>query len=209
MKLLILSDIHYPFASMADITAIIKKEKPDNLLLLGDNIELEKFSDKKRVYKHFLSRLSKVFPMEKSIIMLGDNDYTYFGGDEVIKILDSFPLMNKGKYFVFKLGNMVFFHGNLEKSTVMEKVGYHFVRHVSKININIAPFILSTIIRFYFGLPRQNYLFIGHLHYLGKIWKNVFCGVLNKKSEIFENSSGYVTVKHRGFDVEEIKLHHL
>ncbi|MGC9098980.1 MAG: hypothetical protein ACP5HW_00310 [Candidatus Micrarchaeia archaeon] len=209
MKMLILSDIHYPSATLGEISRIIKSEKPSNLVLLGDNLELELFKKKDLAYKEFLSKLDKIFPLRKSIIMLGDNDYTYYSGEEIPKILDSFSPINKREYFVFRIGNMNFFHGNLEKSLIVEKIGYHFVKHVSRIHINIAPYILSSLVRFYFGLPIGEYLFLGHLHYLGILGKNVFCGTLGEKSNIFKSSLGYVTVEHKNFEVKSISLHHI
>ncbi|MGB9732348.1 MAG: hypothetical protein ACPLYE_00395 [Candidatus Micrarchaeales archaeon] len=208
-KLLIFSDMHYPISSIKTISRILQIEKPDNILLLGDNIELEMFKKKELAYKNFLLRLNRIFPLSKSIIMLGDNDYTYVGSDKILSIIDSFSPINRGEYFLFRIGNMNFFHGNLEKSKLIEKIGYKFITKVNKVNEKFAPTILSHLVKFYFGIPKKEYLFLGHLHYLGKFDKTVFCGTLNYKAQYFSNSLGYVTVEHKGFNAHEdnIKLH--
>ncbi len=209
-KLLILSDVHYPLFSLSAIARIVRKEKPDNLLLLGDNIELELFKEKEEAYEAFLSKLDKIFPLSRSFVLLGDNDYVHAESEEILSLIDSFSPMNKGEYFFLNLGNMYFFHGNLENSKIVEKIGYHFVKVSRKIHEKIAPILLSYLVRFYFGIPRDKFLFLGHLHYLGTVGKTVFCGTLNNKAQYFSNSLGYVTVIHSKFNVQKhgIVLHH-
>ncbi|MGC8586127.1 MAG: metallophosphoesterase [Candidatus Micrarchaeia archaeon] len=210
-KLLILSDVHYPISSLATLGKIIRKEMPDNLLMLGDNIELEMFREKGLAYKTFLSRLNRIFPLSKAFIMLGDNDYAYAGSKEILHIIDSFSPINRGAYFFFKIGNMIFFHGNLEKSKFVEKMGYYFVLASRKASERLVPTMLSILVRFYFRIPRNDYLFLGHLHYLGLVGRTAFCGTLNYKAQFFADSLGYITVEHDNFDVSEegVKLHHV
>ncbi len=209
-KLLILSDVHYPIFPLSGIAKIIHKERPDNVLFLGDNIELDMFKKKELAYERFLSELNKVFPLSKSMLLLGDNDFAYVENKEILQLLDHFDILNKGEYFLFQIGRMHFFHGNLEKSKTVERLGYHFVLVSEKIHEKIVPFLLSNVVRFYFKIPRSDYLFLGHLHYLGMVGRTVFCGTLNRKAQYFSNSFGYVTVEHENFvPVEEgITLHH-
>lgn len=202
-KLLVLSDIHYPIGSIRIISAIIKKEKPANIALLGDNIELSMFDDPKYAFREFYSSLNKIFPINKSIIILGDNDYQYAKKNNLIKIVESYNPINKGALLFFKKGRMNFFHGNLEKSMPVEKIGHHFVKISNRISQRIAPWLLANMIRLHFGIKRSDYLFMGHLHYLGLSGKNIFCGTLNYKFMPFSNSLGYVTVLHKGFVVSE------
>ena len=126
-KLLILSDVHYPIFPLSGIAKIIHKERPDNVLFLGDNIELDMFKKKELAYERFLSELNKVFPLSKSMLLLGDNDFAYVENKEILQLLDHFDILNKGEYFLFQIGRMHFFHGNLEKSKTVERLGYHFV----------------------------------------------------------------------------------
>lgn len=210
-KLLVLFDIHYPIGDLATINRIIKAERPDNVVLLGDNIELERFKDHRKAYIEFFSGFNKLFPLRKCIVMLGDNDYQYASDKSVGDIVQSYGPMNKteGSMLFFKKGTMGFFHGNMEKNKVTEKFGYYFVLGSNKISYRIAPKILSSLSRLYFGLGKNDYMFLGHLHYLGIMKNTVFCGTLNYEFMPFPKSLGYVTLSHEEFVPlrESIKLH--
>ncbi|MGC9204889.1 MAG: hypothetical protein ACP5FN_01245, partial [Candidatus Micrarchaeia archaeon] len=197
----VISDAHYPICKLSLIRKIISKEKPDNVVLLGDNIELSMFKEHLLAYKHFFRDFNRIFPIKKSIIMLGDNDCPFADRKEITKLVESYSPMNGsgGKLFFFKIGAINFFHGNLEKSAAVEKIGYHFVLNANKISYKIAPKILSALIRFHFNIAKEEYLFMGHLHFLGVIKNNVFCGTLNKEFTPFPDSLGYVTLVHENF----------
>ena len=201
--MLIFSDIHYPIGSLSTVKKAIAREKPSTLVLLGDNIELSLFDDHFKAYHEFFSSLDRIFPIKRSIIMLGDNDYQYASDSRVSEVVKSYsPINSKGGNFkFFKIGNMNFFHGNLEKSEVIEKIGYFYVKTVNKINYKIAPSMLAFMSRLYFGVKQSDYMFLGHLHYLGILKNNVFCGTLNHKFMPFPNSLGYVTLLHKDFRV--------
>ena len=110
MKLLIISDAHYPDKSCSGIFEIIHRESPDNIVLLGDNVD-SKIGNKKTIdlYKEFLEKYSHYFPIKDTILLLGDNDY---GADkELEQYLHSMDFMNGISLFSFRIGNMFFFHG--------------------------------------------------------------------------------------------------
>ena len=90
-------------------------------------------------------------------------------------------------------------------------MGHHFVKLSNKVNQKIAPWILGNMVRLNFGIGRKENLFIGHLHYLGILGKNVFCGTLNYKFMPFADSLGYVTVLHKDFSAVKngINLKHV
>ena len=211
--MLIFSDIHYPIGTLSTIKKAIAKEKPSTLVLLGDNIELSMFNDHFKAYREFFSGLDEIFPIKRSIIMLGDNDYQYASDFRVSEVVKSYsPINSRGDHFkFFKIGDMNFFHGNLEKSEIIEKIGYFYVKTANKINYRIAPAMLAFLSRLYFGVKQSDYMFLGHLHYLGISKNNVFCGTLNHKFMPFPNSLGYVTLLHNDFKVvsASIKTKHL
>ena len=211
--MLILSDIHYPIGNLRTIRKIIEREKPSTLVLLGDNIELSMFNDHFKAYHEFFSGLDSIFPIKRSIIMLGDNDYQYASDFRVSEVVKSYsPINFRGYGFkFFSIGNMNFFHGNLEKNEFIEKIGYIYVKTVNRINYEIAPKMLAIMSRLYFGVKNSDYMFLGHLHYLGISKNNVFCGTLNHKFMPFPNSLGYVTLRHKNFNVVpgSIKITHL
>ena len=144
--------------------------------------------------------------LEEAIDLIGKKNtkLVWLGSDSrVSEVVKSYsPINSKGGNFkFFKIGNMNFFHGNLEKSEVIEKIGYFYVKTVNKINYKIAPSMLAFMSRLYFGVKQSDYMFLGHLHYLGILKNNVFCGTLNHKFMPFPNSLGYVTLLHKDFRV--------
>ncbi len=200
-KLLVFSDIHYSIGRMSTLREVIATEKPDNVALLGDNIELSLFNDAKKAYEEFFPAFNKLFPIRKTIVMLGDNDYQYAHNKDLVKIVESYSPINFGmnNMIFFKKGKINFFHGNLEKSEIIEKLGHYAVRHLNKIDYRIVPSLLSSLVRLNFLIPSSEYLLLGHLHFLGLIKRTVFCGTLNYKSTPFPRSIGYVTIMHDKF----------
>ena len=70
-KILVLSDIHYPLPISEMFIDIIKKERPDGVILLGDNVDdYETGRDLLDIYKEFIRKYEKVFPLEKTIMLI-------------------------------------------------------------------------------------------------------------------------------------------
>lgn len=211
--MLIFSDIHYPIGKLKTVENAVKKEKPDNLVLLGDNIELSRFTDHKKAYSEFFAQLDSIFPIKKSIIMLGDNDYQYASDNSVADIVLAYDPINSkaGELIFFSKNSMHFFHGNLEKSKIIERIGYEFVIASNHINYTIAPKLMAFVARNWFRVKKEDYMLLGHLHYLGLHNRNIFCGTLNREFTPFPNSIGYVTLEHKNFAPipESIKLFRL
>ncbi len=212
MKLLILSDVHYP-NSNNDAFSIIKNEKPNNLLLLGDTIDNSK-SNKTilELYKIFFNKLKTLLPINSVYAIVGDNDYSLSNEKKILDFLNSLDLANKNKFFI-KKGNMVFFHGNLETSLKQESIGRQMLQTSKTLKLDkIAIFFLSLLIRIKLKAPFSKYLFFGHLHYLGKIPPKTFvCGTLSKEKIIYEKqkSYGYVIVEHENFIFKNAKINYL
>ncbi len=205
MKLLIISDLHYNGGEMRELAGIIGREKPDNLVLLGDNIDPKKFGSV-RLYRGFISGLSKSFKLSRTILILGDEDYAHLKDrDAVLRYVDSLGTMNgRGEHFVYRRGNMTFFHGNIERSQHLEQLGKRIILFSVANNVHhLIPFAVSVWARLALFTAR-GYLFIGHIHFLGKVraTKTTFCGTLNRKAKYFNDRSlGYVVVNHSGFEI--------
>lgn len=209
MKLLILSDVHYPNSKDAAFS-IIKKENPDNLLLLGDTIDSSK-SDKTiiELYELFFNNLKTIIPINSVYAIVGDNDYSLSNEKVILDFLNNLNLANPNKFFI-KKGNMTFFHGNLETSLKQESLGKQILQKSKSIKLDIfAIFVLSFLIRMKFKISPFNYLFFGHLHYLGKITKKTFvCGTLSENKIIYEKqkSYGYIIIEHENFIFKNAKI---
>ncbi|MEM0201691.1 MAG: metallophosphoesterase family protein [Candidatus Micrarchaeaceae archaeon] len=209
MKLLIFSDIHYPIGRLETIESSIDNEKPNNVALLGDNIELSMFRDHKKAYREFYDKFDNIFPIRRSIVIVGDNDYQYSDmhsiRGEIDALIERRPI-NRSNLIFFKIGNANFFHGNLEKQLYVEKLGQFFVKSANHISYDLAPQILSGLVRMHFKISKDEYLFLGHLHYLRIIRKNVFCGTLNYRFMPFPASLGYVAVEHNNFRIRRVRI---
>lgn len=205
-KLLVLSDVHYPLTSIAEVAAIIRKVRPDNVALLGDNIEPSASAlPATQLYRRFVGLMSKAFPMRRTILMLGDNDYLLHGdSDRIFRYVDSLGTMNDD-HVLYRCGNMVFSHGNIERSRHLEAAGKAAVGVFRGIGAQGAvPAIVCALARLLLRVGPLDYLFLGHIHLLRKMAaeRTVFCGTLNRHAAYFgRDSLGYVVVRHDGFRI--------
>ncbi len=208
MKLLIISDLHYRGGGIRELAAIIRKERPDNLVLLGDNVDPKELGSV-RLYKEFIALLSKEFPLRKTVLMLGDEDYAHLRDrDQVLKYIKSLRTMNgKEEHFRYAIGNMVFSHGNVERSHHLEMLGKKIILFSVANNVHqLIPLAVSAWARVALRAGRS-YLFIGHMHFLGKVGltSTTFCGTFNRNAKYFnEHSLGYVIVNHKNFAVHSM-----
>ncbi|MEM4115710.1 MAG: metallophosphoesterase family protein [Saccharolobus sp.] len=211
MKLLILSDVHYPIGSKETALEIIKSVNPEQIIFLGDVVDnYNSTNSLLDLWDDFLEFLANNNSLEKSIFLYGDNDIT----DSTTKRneLKTISDFIKNKYKIellrtYSIGNMFFFHGNIEKSHIAEKMGYYGVKVANLINKNIVPNILASNIIKTYG-TEDKYNFFGHIHYLGKIEniKTTFCGTLNKNLQVFGNNSlGYVVINTENYNIPSFK----
>ena len=211
MKLLIISDVHYPDKSSLGIFDIIEKEKPDNIVLLGDNVD-PKIGKKKALdlYREFLHVFSQHFSIADTILLLGDNDCSDKALEHYLHAMD---FMNGISLFSFRIGNMFFFHGNIERYKSAEKMGSTIGNILSRISPGFIPSTMALLTRFKYHFTK-GYLFLGHIHILSMNKKDIFCGTLSSKNTLSglegrADKKGYVIVEHNGFfidDPADIKL---
>ena len=212
-KILVVSDLHYPTPRSELLHKIIKGEKPDMVVLLGDVID-NSGSGRKVIdlYREFVSSYRKSFPLSKSVMLLGDNDGRnpdYSISSEVASFLEGLGIANKD-LITYRDGNMFFFHGNLEDSFIKEKMGYYAGKIAVKLSRRLMPALLLWLVRRRFKLSGDTILFIGHLHYLGIIGKGVVCGTLHSRKILYgkKDSMGYVLLDYNGrrLGVEDVKI---
>jgi predicted phosphodiesterase len=212
-KILVLSDLHYPSPISSHFKNIIKKEHPDIVVLLGDVIDDSKSkASMLNLYKEFIKKFKSVFPIEKSIILLGDNegrmkDYTI--NKKISDYLSTLKKINKNN-ITYTYKNLFFFHGNIERSFFQERMGYFIGKIALSIHKKLLPYTLMKMIRIKFKLSNNTIPLIGHIHYLGIVDNGVFCGTLHKQKILYEKqkSLGYVVINDDKpkISISDIKL---
>ena len=219
MKILILSDIHYPVDSFGTIESIIKKETFDKLIFLGDVVDtIYSPLQLTVIWKEFFDKLSQIVPKSKMVILYGDNDIciTVNGKQEKSNNYEEqiSNAINMPVFRTYKLGNMFFFHGNIETSHITEKIGYYAVKTANSIGIvDFIPKQVAISIQKKYG-TKNMYNFFGHIHLLEKYEdiKTTFCGTLNIKNMPFADSLGYVVAEtdeiYNITSMEKIELKH-
>jgi len=201
-KILVLSDIHYPLPESELFEDIIAEESPDNVFLLGDNVDNYGTNyDLLDIYKEFIKRFSSVFPLEKTAIILGDNDYQ--GDKRIPNYIDRLEKLNDN-VFTYSYKNLFLFHGNIENGNhTMEVLGKYAGLAMKGINKIMLPELLMKRIRSIYNINNDKIVLAGHIHYLGYVKGGVFCGTLNTDPIIYKgkDSLGYVLIESNDYAI--------
>ena len=211
-KILVLSDVHYPLPKSELFEDIIAEESPDKVFLLGDNVDNYGTNyDLLEVYKDFIKRLLSVFPLEKTAIILGDNDYQ--GDKRIPNYIDRLEKLNDN-VFTYSYKNLFLFHGNIENGNhSMEILGKYAGIAMKGVNKTLFPELLMKRIRSIYNIDDDEIVLAGHIHYLGYVKGGVFCGTLNREPIIYKrgDSLGYITVqaKYNEIGYDDIKIHRI
>ncbi len=216
MKLLVISDLHYPLPYSRLYPKVIRKEKPDIVVLLGDVVAANNSREIVEVYKRFIKEYVCVFPTKNTVFLVGDNEgrnSDYSLNRQVFNFLKGIPKLNKD-LLTYSYKNLFFFHGNLESSFRQESAGRKIAKAFASLDKRIVPYLLAKAVRHKFGLKRNTIALLGHLHYLGFSDNSVFCGTFSKEREVYaaEDSLGYVVVNIYGeqeIGKKDISLVHL
>jgi len=216
LKILVISDLHYPMPYSRYYKKIIKKEKPNIVVLLGDVVAPKTPKDALPLYSKFMQGYRKAFPTEKTVILLGDNEgrlEDYSINQSVVHFLEGIKKLNGGLIY-YRYKNLFFFHGNIEKSFSHEKIGRIILGIAYPIEKRIMPYVLIKLVRIIFKLKKTDLPMLGHLHYLGFSDGGVFCGTFMRKKIVYERpeSLGYVTIIDKGgkkISMQDITLHRL
>ena len=209
-KLLLLSDIHYPTGRSREVFSILRKERPDIVALLGDVVAASKEA-LVDYYRSFFD--SYAFPLESTVLVLGDNDFGTSPGFR--NFIDGLNTLATSYVFV-RYGNLFLTHGNIEGRGVLSPFLEGAGGYLAKMLRPIAPSLLSSAVRLRYSVRDGEYLFLGHIHYLGKVssTNSVFCGTFSTEKIVYppELSLGYVTAeltRSRVSGPGAVFLHHL
>jgi len=201
-KILVLSDIHFPHPYSRHFEKVIRKEKPDLVVLLGDNISPFSKQSLVKTYEKFISIYKRVFPLNRTVFILGDNDgldNRYRPNKEVILYLSFMPKLNSS-FFEWRYKNLVFTHGNIESSYKEEKAYFLIAKILTYINKGIVPKVVSKALKFRLRVKSGTFVFAGHIHYLGNADSVYFCGTFSKEKLLYDKdeSLGYVVIRDTG-----------
>jgi predicted phosphodiesterase len=211
-RILILSDVHYPVPSIETVKSIIAKESFDKLIFLGDVIDTTYSSmDFASLWKEFFNNVFSIVPLSKIVVLYGDNDISITVKGTASKVanyeLEIAKAIGIPALKTYRLGNMFFFHGNMETSHLVEKIGYYAVKTANRLGAtNIIPKQLALTIESKYKTEKM-YNFFGHIHLLQKYddIKAVFCGTLNSQNIIYQNSIGYVVIEtNDNYEIESM-----
>jgi len=208
-KILVLSDIHYPLPESELFEEIINDENPDKVFLLGDNVDnYETAYDLLDLYREFIHKFSAIFPLDKTALIIGDNDYQ--GDDRIVKYINSLDKLNNDA-FTYTYKNLFLFHGNIENGNhAIEILGKYAGLAMKGINKMLLPELLMKRIRSMYNIDEEEIVLAGHIHYLGYVKGGVFCGTLNTKPIIYKGkeSLGYVVIEssNNKIEYEDIKI---
>jgi len=208
-KILVLSDVHYPLPESELFEEIINDENPDKVFLLGDNVDNYGTTyDLLDLYKEFIDKISAIFPLEKTAIIIGDNDYQ--GDDRIVDYINSLNKLNNNA-FTYTYKNLFLFHGNIENGNhIMEILGKYAGLAMKGVNKTLLPELLMKRIRSMYNIDSNEIVLAGHIHYLGYVKGGVFCGTLNTEPIIYKgkDSLGYVVIESSDSKIsfEDIKM---
>ncbi|MGC8582069.1 MAG: hypothetical protein ACP5MW_07015, partial [Thermoplasmata archaeon] len=155
------------------------------------------------IYKEFIGKYEKVFPLEKTIMLIGDNDYQ--NRKDVLEYIKSLPTINGNDVFTYQYKNLFLFHGNIESAHWQELFGKYAGIVASKISDSLLPQMLANKIIKKFRIPEDFITLLGHIHYLGGVDSAIFCGTLNQERIIYpkEMSLGYVVINEHSSEINE------
>ncbi len=176
MRVLVLSDIHYPHTDTRVLISIVKKEKPDKLILLGDIIN-DKGYDK------------KLFKLVERLV--GDNYYFVKGDEDKVNYgLSKLTMEINGVRFLFAHGHKLQMVGDEPVEYIAEKI--------KSINKN-APLLMYAIVARLRNIFFKGEIVLGHVHALRRFKRlRVTCaGTLTDLNNIY-NEKGYVVIDTTG-----------
>ena len=182
MKILVLSDIHYPFTDTDAVKTAIKTEHPDKLILLGDTIENAR--DKKKFFNLIPKSLKK-------------NTYYIIGDEDKVRAKYEILKLKIGKEkFVFVHGHQ--FNIGSDRTTAYIAFAFKVFRK------DLPLFAFSKRAREKLRLTDE-YLVLGHTHGLKyfKSIRTVCSGTMSSLKGVY-NDRGYVVIDNGRIELRRL-----
>ena len=176
MKILVLSDVHYPLIDDADLSSIIREEKSDKIIFLGDSVSEA---------RHVSGFLDIVKKSQETL-----SDVVFIQGDEDSEFLPCVDLVA----FELDGSRFVFVHGD-KFNIGSEHLTFSLASALHKINKTLPAVAYATVGKIRYG-KIQDYLILGHAHVLAYFprLKVVCAGCLTKTNNLY-NDRGYVIIE--------------
>lgn len=171
MKLLVLSDVHFPYTNANFIKNLLKQIDPDKIILLGDIFEekqgAERFFDLLKSYRY--------------IMINGDNDK--------IKSIDIYRETIDGKKFVFMHGHQF--------QIINEKTTGKLALVGKRLHQDLPLILHALYARVALHLANE-YLILGHTHALRyiKLLRTAYAGTLYKFGGWVYADRGYIIIEN-------------
>jgi len=175
-KILILSDIHYPYCDTNLLKSIVEKEEPSLIVLLGDIIVKGEIVEFLRIIKN----------KSRVIYIRGDED-VYDEDTELLRI------HHNGRKYIFLHGHQYF----------NEKSEYSLAKLLMRINKRLPPFLFCLFFRIL--LHESGTLILGHSHAL-VFFKSLNCanaGTLTTMNNLYHDL-GYITINDNAIDIRKL-----
>ena len=172
MKILVISDTHYPHTDTEQLLGIINKELPDKTIFLGDNVQNVSYTEE------FL-RLVQTTSCKDCVFIVGDDDYSPQGEKSLNLILN-------GRKFFFIHG----FQYNVGSENITAKIA-SILRRINR-NLPLLGYAVISKIK---SRTYNTYLILGHSHALKFFPRlKVACaGCLATDKNIY-NDRGYLVI---------------
>jgi uncharacterized protein len=172
-RIVVLSDIHYPFTDTEKLLSIIKEELPELIIFLGDTVQNMKYADE------FSQLIQEKSSCKNCVYIIGDNDISLQGEKFLRSIIG-------GKRFLFIHG----FQFNLGSEQRTRKLAGALYR----INKNLPILAFATISKLR-SRSFRTYLILGHAHALRFFphLKVACAGSLTSEENLY-NDRGYLVI---------------
>lgn len=175
MKILVLSDIHYPRTNIEELRDIIRKERPERTIFLGDSVYNVGYVEE------FVKLVQTVLSTGEYVLVSGDSDSTI-----PVQSVSSLDLDLDGRKFIFIHGHQF----NVWSEKITKKMAY-FLKKFDKDLPSLAYATYSRIKLRNF----HSYLILGHSHALKYFPRlKVACsGCLTTEKNVYSDR-GYIVI---------------
>ena len=172
MKILVMSDTHYPITDTKQFLSIISQERPDKIIFLGDNVQNISYTEE-------FIRLVQASICKDYVFIVGDDDISMKGEK-------SLTLNLKGR-------KLIFIHG-FQYNLSSEKNTYRIASAFRKINRDL-PILGYAVLSKIKSRTNNTYMILGHSHALKFFPRlKVACaGCLTTEKNLY-NDRGYLII---------------